>query len=106
LVVSYAKSPLLEAFALRTLAEPFNANSTGVIRGPSTVRLLSEKLRGKRPEGRSPFEEDNWAQTKCVDMGFVGQALGERGSLFAASWNGDDGGKVGFVAFYLDKMQV
>lgn len=106
LVVSYAKSPLLETFALPGLAEQFNTISRGVLRGPSTGKLLSEKLRGKRPEGRSPFEEDNWAQTKCVDMGFVGQALGGKGSLFAASWNGDEGGKVNFVAFYLDDMRV
>jgi len=106
LVVSYAKSPLLEAFALPNLADPAKAVSMGLLRGPSMGKLLSEKLRGKRPEGRSPFEEDNWAQTKCVDMGFVGQALGEKGSLFAASWNGDDAGKVTFVAFYRDDIHI
>ena len=106
LVVSYAKSPLLEAFAFPDPADPANAISTGVLRGPSAGKLLIEKPRGKRPEGRSPFEEDNWAQIKCVDMGFVGQALGEKGSLFAASWNGDEAGKVTFVPFYLDDIHA
>jgi hypothetical protein len=67
---------------------------------------MSEKARGKRPEGTSPFDEDSWERGICMDMGFVGQALGDKGSLFAGAWNGDDGGKLAFVGFYLDDINV
>jgi hypothetical protein len=106
LVVSYSKSPLLEVFALSNVAGPANATSLGVIRGPSSGKQISEKAKGKRPEGQSPFEEDSWARGICVDRGFVGQALGDKGSLFAGGWNGEDGGKLAFVAFHLEDINV
>lgn len=106
LVVSYSKSPLLEVFVLSNIANPANATSLGVIRGPSSGKLISEKAKGKRPEGQSPFEEDSWARGICVDMGFVGQALGDKGSLFVGGWNGEDSGKLAFVAFHLEDINV
>ncbi len=106
LVVSYSKSPLLEVFSISNIAYPANATSLGVIRGPSSGKQISEKAKGKQPEGQSPFEEDSWARGICVDMGFVGQALGDKGSLFAGGWNGEDGGKLAFVAFHLEDINV
>ena len=106
LVVSYSNSPLLEVFAFTSSGGSIDAPSIGLIRGPSTGRGMSDKAKGKRPEGQSPFDEDSWERASCVDMGFVGQALGDKGSLFAGGWNGDDGGKVAFVAFYLDDISV
>lgn len=105
LVVSYSKSPLLEAFALSQVADSVDASSVGVIRGPPG-KSIGDKIRGKLPEGQSPFEEDSWERAVCVDMGFVGQALGDKGSLFAGAWNGGDGGKVAFVAFYMDDINA
>ena len=102
LVVSYADSPLLEVFAFTSSNGSIDAPSIGLIRGPSTGRGMPDKAKGKRPEGQSPFDEDSWERASCVDMGFVGQALGDKGSLFAGGWNGDECGKVAFVAFYLD----
>lgn len=106
LVVSYSKSPLLEVFALSNIADPANATSLGVIRGPPSGKLITEKAKGKRPEGQSPFEEDSWARGICVDVGFVGQALGDKGSLFAGGWNGEDGGRLAFVAFHLEDINM
>jgi hypothetical protein len=105
LVVSYSKSPLLEVFALSKLADTVDAESIGVIRGPSG-KTISEKAKGKRVEGTSPFDQDSWERGICVDMGFVGKALGENGSLFAGAWNGEDGGKLAFVAFYLQDINL
>lgn len=93
-------------FALSNVVEPANALSVGVLRGPSVGKQMSEKAKGKRPAGQSPFEEDIWARAMCVDMGFVGQVLGNSGCLFAGGWNGEDGGKVAFVAFHLEDAGV
>jgi hypothetical protein len=106
LVVSYSKSPLLEVFSFSNVGGAIEAPSIGLIRGPSAGKGMSEKARGKRPEGTSPFDEDSWERSICVDMGFVGQALGDKGSLFAGAWNGDDGGKLAFVGFYLDDINI
>ena len=105
LIVSYSKSPLLEVFAISRIADGVDASSIGIIRGPSG-KSIGEKAKGKRPEGQSPFEEDSWERSICVDMGFVGQALGDQGSLFVGGWNGDDGGKVAFVVFYMEDIGV
>jgi hypothetical protein len=106
IVVSYSKSPLLEAFAFSSAASVAEAHSLGLVRGPSTGKKLGEKAKGKLREGQSPYEEGSWEQAICVDMGFVGQALGDKGSLFAGAWNGEDGGKLAFVAFYLDDINM
>ena len=106
LVVSYSKSPLLEVFSLSDVAKLANATPVGIVRGPSSGKYVSDKVKGKRPEGHSPFAEDSWARAICVDLGFVGQALGDKGSLFAGGWNGEDGGKLAFVAFYLEDINV
>jgi hypothetical protein len=106
LIVSYSRSPLLEVFALSSIAEPASALSVGVLRGPSAGKQMSEKAKGKMPEGPSPFEEDVWARAMCVDMGFVGQVLGGSGCLFTGAWNGEEGGKVAFVAFHLEDIGV
>jgi len=105
LVVSYSKSPLLEAFVLSHIPNGIEASSVGVIRGPSG-KSIGDKAKGKRADGQSPFDEDSWERAVCVDMGFVGQALGDKGSLFAGGWNGEDGGKLAFVAFYMDDINV
>ena len=105
LVVSYSKSPLLEVFALRDISEG-DIPSIGVIRGPVTGRSSTDKSRGKRPEGQSPFEDSSWDRAICVDLGFVGQALGAKNSLFAGAWNGETGGKLSFVAFYLGDLNM
>jgi len=86
--------------------DPSNAVSGGVIRGPSTEKQLGEKAKGKSSEGDSAFEDSSWVRAICVDMGFVGQALGDNGSLFAGAWNGEDGGKLAFVAFYLEDVKM
>ena len=104
LVVSYAKSPLLEVFGFSAFGENVDTPSLGLIRGPSGNKNLSEKARGKRQEGQSPFDEDLWERDTCVDLGFVGQVLDTAGSLFAGAWNGEDGAKVTFVAFYMDDI--
>jgi hypothetical protein len=106
LVVSYSKSSLLEVFAIPNIADPSTAASVGVIRGPSSGRQFSERAKGKRPEGQSPVEGESWTRTICVDMGFVGQALGDKGSLLASGWNGEDGGKLAFVAFYFEDINM
>jgi hypothetical protein len=105
-VVSYSKSPLLEAFSFSLFDNIVEYQSIGVIRGPSSIKVLSEKARGKLPEGRSPFEEDSWERSLCVAMGFVGQALGNKGSLFAAAWNTDDGGKMAFIPFRVQNISL
>ena len=106
LIVSYAKSPLLEVFAFDSSLDSLDAPSLGLIRGPSSGKIMSERAMGKMREGQSPYDEGSWDKTMCVDMGFVGQALGSKGSLFAGGWNGEDGGKVAFVAFYLEDITV
>lgn len=107
LVVSYTKSPLLEVFGFSNFGDSVDATALGLIRGPTAgARTISDKARGKKPEGQSPFEEDLWERTNCSDMGFVGQALGAKGSLFAGAWNGEEGGKIAFVAFYLDDISI
>jgi len=42
----------------------------------------------------------------CVDIGFVGQEVGGKRSLLAAGWNGEEGGKLAFVPFYLDDINA
>ena len=107
LVVSYSKSPLLEVFALASLGKPANACSIGLIRGPSTEKQIGEKSKGKRLEGLSPFEEDSWARSICVDVGFVkGKPLEDKCAVLAGAWNGDNGGKIAFVPFYLEDINV
>jgi hypothetical protein len=105
-IVSYSKSPLLEVFAFSNVTGAPEALSLGLVRGPSTGKGLGEKAKGKLREGQSPYEEGSWERAICVDMGFVGQALGKQGSLFAGAWNGEDGGKLAFVAFYLDDINM
>ena len=105
LVVSYSKSPLLEVFALRDIGEG-DIPSIGLIRGPMTGKSVTDKSRGKRPEGQSPFEDSSWDRSICVDLGFVGQALGGKNSLFASAWNGETGGKLSFVAFYRGDLSM
>jgi hypothetical protein len=106
LVVSYSRSPLLEVFALSNNLNPAESLSLGLIRGPSTGKLASEKAKGKRPEGQSPFEENSWVRAICVDVGFVGQAVGGKRSLLAGGWNGEDGGKLAFIPFYLEDINA
>lgn len=104
--MSFSKSPLVEVFALPDIAYPAGATSLGVIRGPAFGKQMSEKARGKRPEAQSPFDEDAWARAICIDLGFVGQGLGNKGALLAGAWNGADGGKLAFVAFHLEDINV
>ena len=106
LVVSYSRSPLLEVFSLPSTANPKEALSLGLIRGPSTGRLAAEKVRGKRPEGQNPFQEDSWVRSICVGIGFVGHATDGRQPTVACGWNGDDGGKLAFVPFYTEDITV
>jgi hypothetical protein len=105
-IVSYSQSPLLEAFSFSSAAGIAEAQTLGLIRGPSTGKGIGEKAKGKLREGQSPYEEGSWERAVCVDMGFVGQALGDKGSLFAGAWNGEDGGKLAFVAFYLEDVNM
>ena len=77
----------------------------GLIRGPSAGKTVSEKAKGKRPEGQSPFEENSWVRAICVDVGFVGQREDGKRSLLAGGWNGEDGGKLAFVPFYLEDLE-
>jgi hypothetical protein len=105
LIISYSRSPLLEVFALPNVVNPAEALSVGLIRGPSAGKTVSEKAKGKRPEGQSPFEENSWVRAICVDVGFVGQGEGGKRSLLAGGWNGEDGGKLAFVPFYLEDLE-
>lgn len=91
---------------MSNIANPATAISVGIIRGPSSGKFMTEKAKGKRQEGQSPFEENSWARTICVDMGFVRQATGDEDSLFAGGWNGEDGGKLAFVSFHLEDISV
>ena len=106
MIISYAKSPLLEVFRISTFGDNFDAQSLGLMRGPPSGKSGSDKVRPKRGEGQSPFDEDLWERATCVDMGFVGQALGTKGSLFVGAWNGDDGARAAFIAFHLDDVSM
>ena len=104
LVVSYSRSPLLEVLAFPNTVSPADALSVGLIRGPSAGKIASEKAKGKRPEGQSPFEENSWVRTISVGVGFVGQAVAGKRSLLAGGWNDEDGGKLAFVPFYFEDI--
>jgi hypothetical protein len=105
-IVSYSKSPLLEAFSFSSVDGVAEAQTLGLVRGPSTSKGMGEKSKGKLREGQSPYEDSSWERAICVDMGFAGQALGDKGSLFAGAWNGEDGGKLAFVGFYLEDIDM